>query len=107
MEKKERRTKSPAKVLRVTINGKCIQDVNSTETFLACIKTFGVEKVASLQDVRISGLPLVVTSKDHRRQMKLLKRKWFVCTHMSTMEKKRLLKSIAEKLDMSITIEIL
>ena len=57
MEKKERKKKSPAQVLRVTINRKEILENNSTETFLACIKKFGVEKVAALPNVNLEGLP--------------------------------------------------
>ena len=48
MEKKERKKKSPAQVLCVTINRKQIQEKNSTETFLACIKKLGAERVAAL-----------------------------------------------------------
>ena len=105
MEEK-RRTKSPAKVLRVTINGKPVKKSNSTETFLACLKNFGLEKVASLSDVCVGGLPLVVTSKDYRLQMKQLEHKWFVCTHMSTLGKKSLLERIAKRLDVKIKVEI-
>lgn len=104
--KKERKTKSPAKVLSVTINGKQIQEKNSTETFLMCIKKLGAEKIASLPSIRTGGLPLVVPSMDYRLQMKQLDRKWFVCTHMSTKEKKVLLERIANLLDVKIEIEI-
>ena len=107
MENKVRKTKSPAKVLRVTVNGVCVQKFNSTETFLACLKVFGPEKVASLSDVRVGGLPLVVSFKDNRLQMRQLERDWFACTHMSTIDKKKLLERIAEKLNLSIKIEIL
>ena len=65
MEKKERKKKSPAQVLRVTIHRKHIQEKNSTETFLACIKKFGVEKVAALPNIHVEGLPLVVPTKDY------------------------------------------
>ena len=107
MERKKRKPKSPAQVLRVTINRKQIQEKNSTETFLECIKVLGVEKVASLPDVRSNGLPLVVTSKDNRLQMKQLERKWFVCTHMSTASKKSILDKIAKQMGINIKVEIL
>ena len=107
MENKERKKKSPAKVLRVTIKGKQIQEKNSTETFLACIKMFGAEKVASLPEFLIEGLPLVVPNKDYRLQMRQLDKHWFVCTHMPTINKKGLLDRIAKRLGIKIKIEIL
>lgn len=107
MEKKDRKKKSLAKVLRVTINRQQIQEKNSTETFLASIKKFGPDKVAALSDFRLEGLPLVVPTKDFRLQMRQLDTHWFVCTHMSTKSKKRLLERIAKQLGIKIKVEIL
>lgn len=107
MEKKERKKKSPAQVLCVTINRKQIQEKNSTETFLACIKKFGVEKVAALPNLNVEGLPLVVPTKDSRLQMRKLDKHWFVCTHMPTKSKKSFLERIAKQLGMKIKVEIL
>jgi len=106
MENRVKRVKSPAKVLRVTIKGKCVQEKNSTETFLTCIKMLGAEKIASLQNIKTGGLPLVVSSKDNRLQMKPLDNKWFVCTHMSTKGKKSLLEQIAKLLDVKLKVEM-
>ena len=88
MEKIGRKKKSPAQVLRVTISRKQIQEKNSTETFLACIKKFGAERVAALSNILVEGLPLVVPTKDYRLQMRQLDKQWFVCTHMPTKSKK-------------------
>ena len=107
MEKKDRKKKSPAQVLRVTINRKEIQEKNSTETFLACIKKLGAEKVAALTDIHVEGLPLVVPTKDYRLQMRQLDKHWFVCTHMPTKSKKSFLERIAKQLDIKIKVEIL
>ena len=107
MEKKERKKKSPAQVLRVIINRKLIQEKNSTETFLACIRIFGAEKVATLPNNHVEGLPLVVPTKDYRLQMRQLDKRWFVCTHMPTKSKKSFLERIAKQLDIKIKIEIL
>lgn len=106
MEKKERKKKSPAQVLRVTINRKQIQEKNSTETFLACIKMFGAERVAALPDVKVEGLPLVVPTKDIRLQMRQLDKHWFVCTHMPTKSKKSFLERIAKQLGVNMKIEL-
>ncbi len=107
MEKKERKKKSPAQVLRVTIKRKKIQEKNSTETFLACIKKFGAENVAALSDIHVEGLPLVVPNKDYRLQMRQLDKNWFVCTHMSTKSKKSYLERIAKQLGIKIKVKIL
>lgn len=107
MENKVRKKKSPALVLRVTVNGQQVQKKNSTETFLECIKIIGIEKIAGMPDIRIGGLPLIVVSRDHRLQMKQLNKKWYVCTHMSTREKKFLLEKIGKKLGVNLKIEIL
>lgn len=107
MEKKERKKKSPALTLRVTINEKCVQEKNSTETFLTCIRMLGGEKIAPLQDIRANGFPLVVSSKDGRLQMKPLDNKWFVCTHMSTKGKKYILEQIAKRLGVNLRIELI
>jgi hypothetical protein len=107
MENKVRKKKSPAQVLCVTINRKQIFEKNSTETFLACIKMLGVEKVAALTNIIIEGLPLVVPTKDHRLQMRQLDKHWFVCTHMPTKSKKSFLERIAKQMGIKIKVEIL
>lgn len=106
MEGKVRKKKSPAFLLRVTINKKKIQEKNATETFLSTIKAFGPELVANIQDIRIEGYPLVVASMDCRMQMRQLGKGWFVCTHMPTKSKKRLLERIAKQLGVKIKVEI-
>lgn len=106
MEGKIRKKKSPALSLRVTINRKKIQEKNATETFLSAINAIGPERVASLKDIRIEGMPLVVTSMDCRMQMRRLGKGWLVCTHMPTKSKKSLLERIAKQLDVKIKVEI-
>ncbi len=107
MESKSRKKKSPAQVLRVIIKGKSIQEKNSTETFLSCIKEMGPEKVAALPEILVEGFPLVVPSKDYRMQLRQLDKNWFVCTHMSTKSKKSFLERIAKQLRIKIKVEIL
>lgn len=106
MEGKVRKKKSPALSLRVISNRKIIQEKNATETFLAAIKALGPEHVANLQDIRIEGYPLVVSSMDCRMQMRQLGNGWFVCTHMPTKSKKALLERIARLLNVKIKVEI-
>ena len=91
--------------MRVTINRKKIQEKNATETFLSAINAIGPERVASLKDIRIEGIPLVVTSMDCRMQMRQLGKGWFVCTHMPTKSKKSLLERIAMELNIKVIVE--
>lgn len=106
MEKKIRKKKSPALTLRVTIKRKVIQEKNSTETFLSAIKALGPEQVANLKDIRMEGMPLVVSSMDCRMQMRRLGEGWFVCTHMPTKSKKSFLERIAKQLNVKIKVEM-
>lgn len=107
MESKIRKKKSPALKLRVTIRSKVIQEKNATETFLSAIRVMGPEQIASMGDIRIEGLPLVVASKDYRMQMRRLDDGWFVCTHMPTKSKKAFLEKIAKQLNVKIKVEII
>ena len=103
---KIRKRKSPAKIMEVIIDGEIIREKNSTETFLSVLRILGVEKIASIKDIRVEGLPLVVPSKDWRMQMKKLDDEWYVCTHMSTLGKKRLLELLAQKLGVDICVKL-
>ena len=44
MSKSIRKTKSPAKILEVKINGKLVKEKNSTETFLSVLRILGPRK---------------------------------------------------------------
>ena len=72
------------------------------QTLYNCLKILGPDKIASLKDIRLGGLPLIVRIKDGRRQLKLLDGKRYVCKHMSTKEKVILLKRIANNLNIDI-----
>ncbi len=98
--------KSPSKSIKVHINGNIIMKKNATETFIAVINYLEPRKVAQLKELRADGLPLVVPKKDYRLQMKVLDDNYYVCTHMPTTYKKRMLERIAKALDVEIKIEI-
>lgn len=107
MEKESKRKKSPAKALKVIVKGKVIEGEKATEVFVNAIKKIGPNKIAELTNYTIDKLPLIVQKKDNRKQMNSLGKQGFVCTHLSTISKKRLLERIAKQLGVNIKIEIL
>lgn len=107
MENKIRKKKSPSQKLRVTIGRKVIQEKNATETFLSTLNALGPDMITAMNDIRIDGLPLVVTSTDNRRQMRKLGERWFVCTHMPTKIKKVFLERIAKRINVKIKVELI
>lgn len=106
MNNSARKAKSPAKVLEVKINGKIVKEKNSTETFLSVLRILGPQRIAGMRDIRVDGLPLVVSSKDYRMQLSALDKHWYACTHMPTLSKKNLLEKIAKLLDIKIKVEV-
>ena len=48
MSKSIRKTKLPAKILEVKINGKLVKEKNSTETFLSVLRILGPRKIAEM-----------------------------------------------------------
>lgn len=83
-----------------------IKEPAATETFVAVIKEIGPSTVANIPDIKVEGLPLVVSHKDYRMQLNKIDEYWYVCTHMSTANKKSLLERIAGKLGLAIEIEL-
>ena len=103
---KQRKPKSPSKALVVRLGNSVIHESTATETFVAVIKEIGPSKVANIPEIRVEGLPLVVSHKDYRMQLSKIDEYWYVCTHMSTANKKSLLERIANKLGLEIKIEM-
>lgn len=102
----ERKKKSPALIMKVYIAGKKIKEKNSTETFLSVLRVLGPSEIASMKDVKVDGLPLIVSKKDYRLQMKQLDNEWYVCTHMPTTYKKRMLEKLANRMNIDIRIKL-
>lgn len=100
----ERKKKSPALIMIVNVAGKRVKEKNSTETFLSVLRILGPETIASMKDVKVDGLPLIVTNKDYRLQMKKLDDNYYVCTHMPTSYKKSLLERLAKRMNVVIHI---
>lgn len=100
----ERKKKSPALTMIVYVAGKKFKEKNSTETFLSVLRFLGAETIASMKDIKVDGLPLIVTQKDYRIQMNKLDDNYYACTHMPTTYKKRMLERLAERMNVDIRI---
>ena len=106
MENEFKRKKSPAKKLKVTINGKLVEGRKATDVFVNAIKIIGPAKIAQLNRFSIDERPLIVFQRDDRKQMNSLGKQGYVCTHLSTVGKKSLLERIAQSLNIKIKVEI-
>lgn len=103
---KQRKPKAPSKALAVRLGNTIIKEQTATETFVAVIKEIGPSEVANIPEIKLEGLPLVVTHKDYRMQLNKIDENWFVCTHMSTANKKSMLERIANKLGLDIEVNL-
>ena len=106
MERK-RNPKAPSKALVVRLGNAEIKESTATATFVAVIKEIGPSVVANIPDIKVEGLPLVVSRKDYRMQLSKIDEHWYVCTHMPTANKKSLLERIANKLGLEIEVDLI
>ena len=104
---KQRTPKSPSKSLVVRLGNTEIKESTATATFVAVIKEIGPSVVANIPEIKVEGLPLVVSRKDYRMQLSKIDEYWYVCTHMSTANKKSLLERIANKLGLEIEVDLI
>ncbi len=99
-------TKGPKTNLRITLaNGRVIQRPTAVAAMVDAIEKVGVDHVKAL-GLHVCTVPLVGTEKSKKYNQTNLE-KWLVCTHSSTIDKKKLLEKIAEKLGQEIQIEII
>ncbi len=70
------------------------------------IETVGAERVMKLGLNVYSGVPLVGTTKVKKYTQASLGR-FLVCTHSSTVDKKKMLVRLAQKLNQNIKVEII
>ncbi len=106
MNSEHKRKKSPAKNLKVIIKGKAVDGNKATDVFVNSIKKIGPAKIADLNKFTVDGLPLIVPKRDNRKQMNSLGKQGYVCTHLSTIEKKSFLERIGKSLNIKIIVEI-
>ena len=99
-------TKGPKTNLRITLaNGRVIQRPTAAAAMADAIEKFGVDHVKAL-DLHVCGVPLVGTEKSKKYNQTNLG-KWLVCTHSSTIEKKKLLEKMGKKLGQEMQVEII
>jgi len=99
-------TKGAKTNLRITLaNGRVIQRPTAVAAMIDAVEKFGVDQVKAL-DLHVCGVPFVGTEKSEKYNQTNLG-KWLVCTHSSTIDKKKLLEKIGKKLGQEMQVEII
>lgn len=89
MANKKNKTKSAPKILKVILeDGTIIQEKTATETYVEAIRQLGPYGISQIENIKVEGLPLVVSKKDYRMQLREVNENWYVATHMATDAKK-------------------
>jgi len=103
-----KRKRAPAKRLRVRFpNGTVISESKATTTFLRSLQCFGLERVVELRSVRAQGHSLVSTVKHEPSNSIRELDGYFIETKLSTKDKARYIRRIAEALQVDVTVEVL
>ena len=103
-----KRKREPAKRLRVRFpDGTVISESKATTTFLRSLQCFGLERVAELRSVRAQGHSLVSTMKHEPSNSIRELDGYFIETKLSTKDKARYLRRIADALQVDVTVEVL
>lgn len=103
-----KRKRAPAKRLRVRFpNGTVISESNATTTFLRSLQSFGLARVAELRSVRAQGHSLVSKMKHEPSNSIRELDGYFIETKLSTKDKARYLRRIADALQVDVTVEVL
>lgn len=94
--------KSAPKILQVVFpDGTEIKENKATQTFIQTIEKIGVEKVEQLKD------NLVRADKNFDRTAQIVQiGNFYINTHSSTIEKKRYLDNISQRLNLNLKVEI-
>ena len=91
--------------IRVTMpNGQVIQRPIAADTLADVIETLGLETVRKL-NLTIAGVPLVGTSR-HMVYMQKERGRYFVMTHCDTMQKKKKLEQLADRLGIRLRVDV-
>lgn len=103
-----KRKRAPAKRLRVRFpSGTVISESKATTTFLRSLQCFGLERVAELRSVRAQGHSLVSTVKHEPSNSIRELDGYFIETKLSTKDKARYIRRIANALQVDVTVEVL
>ena len=98
--------KKPRSKMQVTINGEKIQLNTAADTFVEVLKVVGFERVANLNK-KLSGIPLICKNPATGYQTTKHSGPWFISTHSSTSNMKRLLEEIGRDIKEPIQVTIL
>lgn len=97
--------KSAKTLLRVTVAGQAINEGNAAEVFSAALERMGFEKVSQL-GMRLSGIALVSRHPEKDYQGQKYKGGWYITTHASNIDKKRMLDKISAALRIPVDVQI-
>jgi hypothetical protein len=100
-----RHHKSPKTRLLVTVAGQTIDHSKAADVFATALERIGLERVAQLK-LRIAGIALVSHHAANSYQNQIHKDGWFITTHASNEEKKRMLETISQALQVPVRVEI-
>jgi hypothetical protein len=98
--------KKPRSKIQVTINGQQVQLNTAADTFVEVLKTIGFERVANLNK-KLSGISLICKTPPTGYQTTKQSGPWFISTHSSTRNMKKLLEEIGRDVKEPIQVKIL
>lgn len=103
-KKDKYRTRKQGGRLRVTVDGKVIEQPTIAETFFEALKVFGLERVAKLNKT-VTSIPLIARTPTNDYQNQRPYDGWFITTHVNKVSATTVLKEIAEALNMPVKVE--
>jgi hypothetical protein len=99
-------SKSAKTNLRITMpSGRVIQRPTAAKALVDAIEMLGIEKIKALGH-KVNGVDLICKHK-HEKYGQNMCGKYFICTHSSTDNKKKLLLKIGEALGEDLEVEII
>ena len=100
-------TRSARTLLRVVLpSGQIIEHDSAKDTFISAIKEAGIEKVRNLR-LETCRVPLVSSSIHHKYSQEEVEPGVWIITHSSTIEKKRKLLQISDKLNLGWIVKVI
>lgn len=97
--------KSAKSLLCVTVAGQAINARNAAQVFSTALERMGLGQVSQL-GMRLSGIPLVTRHRVTSYHSQVHKNGWYITTHASNPEKKRILEKISAALKIPVFVEI-
>jgi hypothetical protein len=101
----EHHHRNPATQFRVTVSGQAVEGENASDIFSLAIERIGLERVSNLGN-RLSGIPLVSRKRATAYQSQKCIDGWYITTHASNKDKKRVLEEISTALQIPVDVEI-